>query len=177
MIVYNSSIEIKTINNRNFYCDVTSQVKKTIEESNIENGICVVMSPHTTCSILFEEYSHDFKDSKEEFLQLDLDNVLNQVIPDHVSDKDYWFPGPEHIKFANSINKKYEKNKQKHKQFEKKHLLNADAHLKATLIGSSETFIIEKSTIQIGEFGYIYFIDWDRTRDRIRHCKIQILGM
>ncbi|WP_434579426.1 YjbQ family protein [Thermoanaerobacterium thermosaccharolyticum] len=55
-------------------------------------------------------------------------------------------------------------------------LINTDAQMKATLIGSSETFIIQDSELQIGELGYIYFVDWDQNRDRTRHCKVQVLG-
>jgi len=54
--------------------------------------------------------------------------------------------------------------------------LNGDAHLKATLIGSSESFEVDKGNLGVGETGYIYFADFDRTRERTRKCKIVIIG-
>lgn len=55
-------------------------------------------------------------------------------------------------------------------------LLNCDAHLKATLIGSSQTFEVDEGKLGVGTTGYIYFVDFDRTRSRIRKCKIIVLG-
>ena len=55
-------------------------------------------------------------------------------------------------------------------------LLNADAHLKATLLGSSETFEIDEGKLAVGTTGYIYFVDFDRTRERDRKCRVVIMG-
>jgi len=30
--------------------------------------------------------------------------------------------------------------------------------------------------LSLGEFGYIYFIDWDQVRARKRECEVQIIG-
>ena len=48
------TLNIKT-NSRIDFVDITSQVKKCIDESNIYNGIVVVYVPHTTCGILINE--------------------------------------------------------------------------------------------------------------------------
>lgn len=45
--------------NRVSYHNITEQVKAIVEKSQITNGICLVQSPHTTCSVIFEEYMHD----------------------------------------------------------------------------------------------------------------------
>lgn len=55
-------------------------------------------------------------------------------------------------------------------------LLNCEAHLKATLIGSSETFEVDNGALGVGTTGYVYFVDFDRTRSRTRKCKIIIMG-
>ena len=55
-------------------------------------------------------------------------------------------------------------------------LLNTDAHLRGSLLGSSETFIIQDSQMLIGTVGYIYFVDWDQNRVRNRHCRIIVMG-
>ena len=40
-------------------------------------------------------------------------------------------------------------------------LWNADAHLKATILGSSETFEVSDGKLAVGKTGYIYFADFD----------------
>ena len=49
-------------------------------------------------------------------------------------------------------------------------------HLKSTLLGSSETFEVDKGKRGVGTTGYVYFADFDRTRPRTRKCKIIVLG-
>lgn len=44
------------------YIDITKDVRRVIEESGIQNGICAVISPHTTCSVFFEEFCHDYNE-------------------------------------------------------------------------------------------------------------------
>ena len=53
---------------------------------------------------------------------------------------------------------------------------NTDAHLISSIIGRSLTAVIEDGTPDLGEFGFIYFIDWDKTRARERTVQIMILG-
>ena len=59
MAVYKETIKVQSHGKTPTYVDVTKDVRRVIEESGIQNGICVVISPHTTCSVFFEEYSHD----------------------------------------------------------------------------------------------------------------------
>jgi thiamine phosphate synthase YjbQ (UPF0047 family) len=55
-------------------------------------------------------------------------------------------------------------------------LLNCDAHLKATLIGSSATLEVDQGKLAVGSTGYVYFVDFDRTRERARRCSIVVMG-
>ena len=55
-------------------------------------------------------------------------------------------------------------------------LLNTEAHLRGTLIGASQTFVIEDGEPQIGAVGYIYFVDWDPNRERDRKIKVAVIG-
>ncbi|WP_330998168.1 YjbQ family protein [Pectinatus frisingensis] len=55
-------------------------------------------------------------------------------------------------------------------------LLNCDAHLKATLLGSSQIFDVDDGEFGAGPTGYVYFVDFDRTRARARKCKVIVLG-
>jgi len=55
-------------------------------------------------------------------------------------------------------------------------LWNGDAHLKATILGSSQIFDVDNGNLGVGTTGYVYFVDFDRTRSRMRKCKIIIIG-
>jgi secondary thiamine-phosphate synthase enzyme len=43
---------------------------------------------------------------------------------------------------------------------------NADAHVKASLIGSSETLLVENTTIALGTWQGVYFCEFDGPRSR-----------
>ena len=53
MAVYKETIEVKSHGKTPTYIDITKDVRRVIEESGIKNGICAVISPHTTCSVFF----------------------------------------------------------------------------------------------------------------------------
>ncbi|MBP3041548.1 YjbQ family protein [Bacillaceae bacterium Marseille-Q3522] len=169
MIVYNDELLLTSNGNRVSYHEITAQIKNIVSKSKVNNGICVVVSPHTTCSVIFEEYSHDVNYNGDEYLQIDLNNVLDKIIPRCVTEGQYYHPGPKHTNFG-------VEDCQESLVPDLRSLLNTDAHLRGTLLGSSETFIIENGKLAIGEVGYIYFIDWDQNRSRERHCKVQVLG-
>ena len=82
--------------------DITPQVKEAIEKSGIQNGICTVISPHTTCSVFFEEFVHDYNKDGDEFLQEDLNHVLEKIIPDQTSADIYVYPGEKHYEAVES---------------------------------------------------------------------------
>ncbi|MBO4218382.1 MAG: YjbQ family protein [Erysipelotrichaceae bacterium] len=154
------------------YVNITQEVKDIIARSGIQNGIVNVISPHTTCSVFFEEYVHDTMPNGKEFIQQDLDNVLAKIIPDQTAWGQYFYPGlkhfedveswPDYLKYLPSGTRE--------------ELFNADAHLKATIIGSSQTFALEDGKLGMGQTGYIYFVDFDRTHPRSRRCKVVIIG-
>ncbi len=170
MTVYNDELILRSNGNRVSYFEITDKVRKIVEKSGIKNGICVVASPHTTCSVFLEEYSHDRNYAGDEYLQVDLNNMLEKIIPRCVTERQYYHPGPKHIAFGDTLGSEYVPDG------DKRALLNTEAHLKGTLIGSSQTFIVQDSKLQIGGVGYIYFVDWDQNRVRDRHCKVQVLG-
>ncbi|MCR5066506.1 MAG: YjbQ family protein [Erysipelotrichaceae bacterium] len=154
------------------YVNITQEIKDIIARSGIQNGIVNVISPHTTCSVFFEEYVHDTMPNGKEFIQQDLDNVLAKIIPDQTAWGQYFYPGlkhfedveswPDYLKYLPSGTRE--------------ELFNADAHLKATIIGSSQTFALEDGKLGMGQTGYIYFVDFDRTHPRSRRCKVVIIG-
>ncbi|HPX32199.1 MAG TPA: YjbQ family protein [Erysipelotrichaceae bacterium] len=154
------------------YFNITEEVKAIIERSGIKNGIICVISPHTTCSVFFEEYCHDLMPNGKEFLQQDLDNVLEKIIPDQTKWGQYFYPGTLHFEDVESW-PDYSKWLPSGTREE---LFNCDAHLKATILGNSATFELDEGKLGFGVTGYIYFVDFDRNRSRTRRCKVVIIG-
>ena len=54
--------------------------------------------------------------------------------------------------------------------------LNTNAHLRSCLLGRSESIPIVEGELQLGEFGRIYFADFDGVRARERVVRVQIVG-
>ena len=102
MSVYKETIKLESHGGTPTYIDITKEVKAAIENSGVKEGICVVISPHTTCGVFFEEFAHDFTEDGDEFLQADLNDVLKKIIPDHVDASQYLYPGELHYKDVES---------------------------------------------------------------------------
>ena len=147
-------------------------MNEAIRESGVKEGICVVISPHTTCSVFFEEFVHDEDEKGNDFLQLDLNDVLDKIIPENVREGQYHYPGEEHYKAVAS----WPDAATYFPNGDRSCLFNCDAHLRATMIGSSQTFDVTGGKLGVGVTGYVYFVDFDRTRARNRKCIVRILG-
>ena len=175
MTVYKESIFVESHGGTPSYIDVTPGVKDAIARSGVKEGICVVLTPHTTCSVFFEEFVHDTYDDGTEFLQADLNDVLAKIIPDQTDlppAGEYKYPGEEHFRDVESWPNAAD--------FlpggDRRALLNADAHLKSTILGSSETFEVTEGRLGVGVTGYVYFVDFDRSRPRKRTCRVVVMG-
>lgn len=153
------------------YINVTEEVRKAVEESGIQNGIVTVMSPHTTCSVFFEEYDHDEMPDGTTFLQQDLDNALAKIMPDQTGWGQYFYPGVKHFEAVEAW-----PDAAKYLPEGRTSLYNCDAHLRSTLIGASQTFEVDNGKLAMGVTGYIYFVDFDRTRSRERKCRVVVIG-
>ncbi|HIX68205.1 MAG TPA: YjbQ family protein [Candidatus Anaerostipes excrementavium] len=172
MAVYKEQISVQSHGKTPTYVDITPQVKEAIEKSGIQNGTCTVISPHTTCSVFFEEFVHDYNENGDEFLQEDLNHVLEKIIPDQTSADIYVYPGEKHYEAVES----WPNAAEYLPDGDRTALWNCDGHLKATLIGSSQVFEVDEGKLGVGTTGYIYFADFDRTRPRTRKCKIIVMG-
>jgi thiamine phosphate synthase YjbQ (UPF0047 family) len=53
---------------------------------------------------------------------------------------------------------------------------NTDAHLRSALVGRSETLPLIDGQLDLGEFGFLYFVDFDQTRARKRTAQITVIG-
>lgn len=166
MAVYHENINLQSENNHPTFHDVTKQVKEIVARSGIKNGICVVYSHHTTCSVMTQECSHDKNYWGLEYLQQDLCNTMEKLIPQCKAEGQYQHPGPKHIEFAMSLGTEEGEWTS----------LNTDGHLRSVIFGRSETIVLVDEKLSLGEFGYIYFVDWDQLRARKRVCEVQIIG-
>ena len=58
-MVFNKSFKLESCHRAVSFHDVTDQVKEIAKESGIQNGIVVVYSHHTTCSVITQECAFD----------------------------------------------------------------------------------------------------------------------
>lgn len=172
MKIFREKIQIESRGGIPTYTDITKEVRKAIEDSGVKEGIVTVVSPHTTCAVFYEEFAHDKNEAGVESLQEDLNNVLEKIIPNHTSAETYVYPGEEHYQAVES----WPNAAEYLPNGDRTALWNGDAHLKATIIGSSETFDVDNSQLGVGTTGYVYFVDFDITRPRTRKCSITVIG-
>lgn len=145
--------------------DITDKVQQLIDESGIIEGIVLVFSQHTTCSVMIQEQSDDVNYYGTQYVLQDLVNVLDKIIPTCRTEGDYLHPGPKHIEIAGG-----------ERQEEPWWSLNTDAHLRSVIMGRSETIPVTDGKMVLGEFGRIYFADFDQVRARVRTVNVQIMG-
>lgn len=172
MAVYQDTIVVHTAEGKPSYHDIKSDVCDIIAKSGIKNGIVTAQTSHTTCSVLFEEYVHDVNWQGQEFLQADLDRFLDQMIPRELEEgREYRYPGPKHQDFLVEY-------AAENPGFpaDPASILNGDAHLRGSLLGASQTFVVTDGVPNTGEFGHIYLVDWDQNRERDRKVKVCVIG-
>src|SRR5512141_2328954 len=163
MSVYHESFQIQSAMRPTFN-DVTDQVQQALKNSGIQNGILLVFSQHTTCSVLIQEASDDVNYWGTELLMQDLVNVLEKLIPTCRTEGQYLHPGPKHIVAAAGRDELPPWS------------LNTDAHLRSVIMGRSQSIPVIDSAMLLGEFGRIYFADFDQVRARERTVRVQIVG-
>ena len=168
--IVHKQLEFETTGGKASYFEIRDLCKAFIKEENIEQGIMLVQSQHTTCSVFFEEFVHDRDVMGDDYLQFDLNKGLEKIFPKQLAYDDYYkYPGPIHRGMAME-------DKEGEVAKNPSVLLNADAHLKASLLGSSKEFVIRDGELMIGQYGYIYFVDFDSNRPRKRKCNLCIIG-
>jgi secondary thiamine-phosphate synthase enzyme len=164
MAAFNDEFKIQSDRRPTFH-DVTDEVAIRVGKCGIANGIVVVYSRHTTCSVMIQEQSDDVNYWGEQFVMQDLVNVLEKIVPTCTTEGKYLHPGPRHIEIA-----------KRERSEEASWSLNTDAHLRSILLGRSVTVPLIGGKMQLGEFGRIYFADFDQVRARVRNVTIQVVG-
>lgn len=163
MSVYHDCFKIQSDRRPTFH-DVTEQVEQALSKSGIRNGILLVFSQHTTCSVLIQEASDDTNYWGTELLMQDLVNVFEGIIPTCRTEGQYLHPGPKHIQAA------------ARREELPSWSLNTDAHLRSVIMGRSQAIPVVEGAMLLGEFGRIYFADFDQVRARERNVRVQIVG-
>lgn len=175
MPVHHATLELESQGGTPSFIDVTKQVRRAVADSGIANGLCAVMSPHTTCSVYYDEWAHDTFEDGTDYLQYDLNQVLAKIVPDQREfppAHGYNYPGDEHFEEVET----WASAGEYLPGGDRGQLLNADAHLKSSLLGTSQTFPVIDGQLGFGVTGYIFFVDWDRARSRPRTCQVTIVG-
>ncbi len=144
--------------------NVTKELKEAVKQSKIKDGVAVVYSHHTTCCVITQECAFDMSMTGLETLQQDLVNVMDRMVPECKHEGIYLHPGPKALDFA-----------EEHGE-DARGCHNTDAHLRSSIIGRSETIVVDDGEVDLGEFGFVYFIDFDSTRARSRTVQIMIIG-
>ncbi len=164
MSCYHEKFQIQS-DRRPTFDDVTERVVAIVDKSGIKNGIVTVYSQHTTCSVLIQEQSDDTNYYGTQYVLQDMVNGLSKIFPTCVTEGQYLHPGPMHIEIAG-----------RERQEEACWSLNTDAHLRSVMLGRSVTIPIVEGEVVLGEFGRVYFADFDQVRARERNVRVCVLG-
>jgi thiamine phosphate synthase YjbQ (UPF0047 family) len=165
MTVHHETVDVRSQLRKPMFHDVTQAAQEAVSRSGIRMGTLTVYSKHTTCSVIIQEASHDRLYDGTEYLLQDLLDRLEAVVPTCRHEGQYLHPGPAHIRHA--VEDLGE---------EAVWSLNTDAHLRSSLIGRSETIPILDGRMELGEFGRIYFADFDGVRERDRSVHLMVMG-
>ncbi len=165
MTVHHETVRVHSTLHKPMFHDVTAAAEAAVAGSRIRAGTITVYSPHTTCSVIIQEESHDrLYDGTEHLLQDMLDR-LEVLVPTCRHEGQYLHPGKLHI--AHAVEDLGE---------EATWSLNTDAHIRSAFIGRSETIPVVDGRMELGEFGRIYFVDFDGVRPRDRTVHLQLVG-
>ena len=163
-MVYREAFTVESPGGHVAFHNVTEQVNEIIARSRIHNGIAVVYSHHTTCCVITQECAFDESVTGLETLQQDFVDVFDNMIPVCRHEGIYLHPGPKALAFAADHGE------------DARGCHNTDAHLRSALVGRSETIVLMDGKMDLGDFGFIYFIDFDQTRARTRTVQVQLVG-
>ena len=130
--------------------DITDEVAEAVRESDVQDGIVCVYSPHTTCCVRVNEFEEGFLD--------DFTSLLRRLVPhDSYYAHDDWDRRtenicPEDMDFG-----------------------NGHSHCMAMLLGTAgESIPVRDGELQLGSWQRVLFLELDRERDR--RWIVQVVG-
>lgn len=165
MTVHHETAPVHSPLHKPMFHDVTDAAASAVAASGVRMGTITVYSPHTTCSVIIQEESHDRLFDGTEHLLQDMVDRLEVLVPTVRHEGQYLHPGPKHIAHATEDLGE-----------EATWSLNTDAHIRSAFVGRSETIPVVDGRMELGEFGRIYFVDFDGVRERDRTVHFQVVG-
>lgn len=165
MTVYHSTTMLHFPLHKPGFEDITQAARDAVTASGVQNGLLTVYSQHTTCAVLIQEESMDQTLDGVEFLLQDMVNYLTTLVPTCRHEGQYLHPGPKHLAYAEGDLGE-----------EGWWSLNTDAHLRSVLLGRSQTIPVIDGKPELGEFGRVYFGDFDGMRQRDRKARFTVIG-
>ena len=132
------------------FVDVTDDVLDLVSRSEVQNGMALVYSPHTTCAILINE--------RETGFIRDFGTLIESLVP---QDGPYSHDDLE-ARTENLDDDPHD-------------IPNGHAHCRHALLGSaSQAIPIVQGELQLGRWQRVFFLELDRARDR--RVLIQVMG-
>lgn len=125
------------------FIDLTDDVVKVVERSQVREGMAVVYSPHTTCAVVINERESGFIEDFQEMLEniAPRDGVYYRH--DDLSIRTEGLEGDPH------------------------QVPNGHSHCRAALMGSaSQTIPVIDGELTLGKWQKIFFCELDRARSR-----------
>jgi secondary thiamine-phosphate synthase enzyme len=126
------TVQVRTVAQTEFI-DITGSVRQAVQETGVEDGICIVFVPHTTAAVTINE-------NADPSVTRDIVMEVNKIVP---------FEDRYHHKEGNSA-----------------------AHIKASLLGCSQTILIESGQLALGTWQGIFFCEFDGPRNRKVYVKV-----
>jgi secondary thiamine-phosphate synthase enzyme len=124
-------------------CDVTERVMALVRRMGVREGTVNIVSMHTTCTVLINEF--------QRALLSDIQTFLEEVV---------------------SRDAKWKHNDPAHSDCDR---MNADAHLRALLLGHSLTLQVSGGEIVLGQWQRILVAELDGPRART--LRVQVMGV
>lgn len=133
------------------FLDLTDDLLQAVSRSEVRNGMALVYSPHTTCSIVINE--------KESGFIKDFCSFMDELVP-HARNKYYT----------------HDDNDLRTENLEDPHETpNGHAHIRGTLLGSnSQAVPIIDGKLLLGRWQRVFFLELDRARER--KVLVQVMG-
>lgn len=145
MPAYQETINILTKSQTEFV-DITGKVGEIVKRSKIKNGAVTVFSKHTTAAIRINQ--------NEKLLLQDITKILYRFVP---MDENY-----SHDIFELRETKNLDERS------------NAHAHIKAFILGASETIPFRDGEMTLKDWQTIFFVELDGGRKR--EVVVEVVG-
>jgi secondary thiamine-phosphate synthase enzyme len=131
--------------------ELTDDVRSAVDRSGVQNGVAVVYSPHTTCTVMINE--------RESGFMQDFQEVLDTLVP---AEGPYYRHDDLTIRTEGLDDDPHE-------------FPNGHSHCRAALIGSaSQSIPIVDGKLLLGRYQSVFFLELDRAKPR--KVFIQVMG-